>query len=560
MKAFITANITEDCLKELKKEFEVTYENWTDTGIVYFDVNELIEKLEGYDVFITEADDLKKREIFEQTDLKLVVSCRGDPFNVDLKSATENKVPVVNTPLRNVDAVAELTVGLMLALARKIHNIDRVEHSEEFEILDFEDYLKYYEQFRGIELKEKTVGIIGLGQIGERVAKRLEPFGVKFLIYDPYIKTQKAEKYGRKVDIDYLVRNSDIITIHAVASDENDNLINEERIDVMKKSAFLLNLAKGSLVDYRALFKALEEKRIAGAALDVFPMEPIDEDNEFLELDNAIVTPHIGGSTYEVIERQSDMLLNDIKKWLNDEIPDHILNPEVFGKKKRSKKKGKSIQELKQEIVDVCQKLLEEGHVIGSAGNVSIRVPKEDGEDIVLITPSGVNYTEMEADDVLLIDMDGKVLEGERNPSVEKHLHLGVYKKREDVNAIIHAHSVYSSIIGTLKLSLPPVIEELVPYLGGEIKCAEYGEAGSEELAKSVEDNLEEKNALFLANHGNLCCGTHLDGAYTVLTYLERGAKIYYLSKLAGTPNLLPEDTIEYEEEIFEIFKESKKI
>ncbi len=289
MKAFITANITENCLKELKKEFEVTYENWTDTGIVYFDVNELIEKLEGYDVFITEADDLKKREIFEQTDLKLVVSCRGDPYNVDLKSATENKVPVVNIPLRNVDAVAELTVGLMLALARKIHNIDRVVHIEEFEVLDFEDYLKYYEQFRGIELKEKTVGIIGLGQIGEGVAKRLDPFGVKFLIYDPYIKTQKAEKYGKKVDIDYLVRNSDIITIHAVASDENDNLINEERINVMKKSAFLLNLAKGSLVDYRALFKALEEKRIAGAALDVFPMEPIDEDNEFLELDKATI-------------------------------------------------------------------------------------------------------------------------------------------------------------------------------------------------------------------------------------------------------------------------------
>ncbi|TXT53430.1 MAG: hypothetical protein BAJALOKI2v1_970007 [Promethearchaeota archaeon] len=559
MKAFITANITDNCLNELKKYFDITYENWVETGIIYFDVNELTEKLEGYDIFITEADDLKKRKIFEETNLKLVISCRGDPFNIDLKAATENKIPVVNTPLRNVDAVAEMTIGLMLALARKIQNIDRTLHSKEFEILDFEDYLKYYEEFRGFELKGKTIGIVGLGQIGERVATRLKPFGVDFLIYDPYISNKKAEKYGKKVDIDFLMRNSDFVTIHAAATDENDNLVSEERINMMKKTAFLLNLAKGSIVSYKALFNSLKENEIAGAALDVFPMEPIDEDNEFLTLNNVIVTPHIGGSTHEVIQRQSEMLLNDVKKWLNDEIPKNILNPEIYGKTHKSLKQNKTLQDLKQEIVDLCQKLLEEKHVIGSAGNVSRRLRK-NGKEFVLITPSNVQYTEMKQEDILLIDMEGKVVEGERNPSVEKHLHLGVYKQREDINAIIHAHSVFSSIIGTLNLSLPPIIEELVPYLGGEIKCAEYGEAGSEDLAKSVEKNLGEKNALFLANHGNLCCGSHLEGAYTVLTYLERGAKIYYMAKIIGSPNLLPEDTIEYEEEIFEIFKESKKI
>jgi L-fuculose-phosphate aldolase len=156
--------------------------------------------------------------------------------------------------------------------------------------------------------------------------------------------------------------------------------------------------------------------------------------------------------------------------------------------------------------------------------------------------------------------MEGKVIEGNRNPSVEKQMHLTVYKERIDVNAIIHAHSIYSTVLSALSLSLPPIMEELVPYIGGEVMCAEYGEAGTEELAEAVLKNLEERNAVLLSNHGNLCCGSHLKGAYTVLQYLERGAKIYYLAKLVKDPNLLPDDTIEYETEIFEIFKESKKI
>ena len=124
----------------------------------------------------------------------------------------------------------------------------------------------------------------------------------------------------------------------------------------------------------------------------------------------------------------------------------------------------------------------------------------------------------------------------------------------------IHAHGIFSTIRSTLKLSLSLVIEELVPYLGGEIIVAEYGEAGSEELATNVINNLEERNTVMLANHGNLSCGSHLEGGYTVLNYLERGSKIYYLAKLLNDPHLLPEDTVYYEIYIFDIFKESKKI
>jgi L-ribulose-5-phosphate 4-epimerase len=560
MKALITADISEEVLSELKKKMEVTYENWRDTGIIYFDLKELLEKLSGYDIFITVADDLKKAEIFEKTELKLLVSCRGDPFNINLQAANKKKIPIIYTPFRNVDAVAEFTIGLMLSLARNLTQTDRLLHSEKFEVLEFEDWIKYFNKYIGIELFQKTIGIIGFGQIGRRVAERLKSFGVTIIVYDPFVPNEIIEDFGTKVNLDYLMRNADFITIHAVATDNNDNLINEERISMMKGSAYIINTAKGSIIDYDALYKALANKKIAGAALDVFPIEPIDEDNEFLKLENVIVTPHFGGNTQEVIKRQSDLLLEDIKLWLNNEKPIHILNPEIYGKLNDDLgEKFKDIKQVKKQIVDLCNKLVNEGHVIGSAGNVSVRLRK-NGESIVLITPSNLIYDEMEPNDILIINLDGKVIEGERNPSVEKQLHLGIYKQREDVNAIIHAHSIYSTILSTLNLSLPPIIEELVPYLGGEILCADYGESGTEELATSVLKSLEDKNAVFLANHGNVCCGSHLEGAHTVLQYLERGSKIYYLAKLIQEPNTLPHDTIDFEKDIFEVFKESKKI
>ncbi|MHA2288236.1 MAG: NAD(P)-dependent oxidoreductase [Promethearchaeota archaeon] len=560
MRAFVTASISDEVLEKLKEKVEVTYESWRETGNIYFDVNEMIEKLKDYDIFITVADDLKKAELFEKTNLKLIGSCRGDPFNINLNAATANKIPVIHTPLRNVVAVAELTVGLIISLARNLIQLDKFLHSNEFEVIEFEDWIKCYNRFMGTELLNKKIGIIGFGQIGQRVAERLKAFGVDILVYDPYVLDENVEKFGEKTDIDTLMKKCDFVTIHAAATDDNDNIINAERIKMMKNTAFLINLAKGSLVDYDFLYEALKNRLIAGAALDVFPLEPLDEDNEFLELDNAIVLPHIGGNTVEVIQRQSEMLLEDILTWLDKKVPLHLLNPEVFEDSSVQKEVlDESLKEYKEEIVEICKRLLSEGHVIGSAGNVSMRVKKEDRE-IVLITPSNVNYDEMSANDILIIDLEGKVLYGERNPSVEKYLHLGVYKAREDVNVIIHSHGIYSTILSTLNLSLPPVMEELVPYLGGEIICSEYGEAGSEDLATNVLKSLEEKNAVILANHGSLCCGSHLEGAYTVLRYLERGSKVYYLAKLIKEPNLLPEDTIDYEMDIFDLFKESKKI
>ena len=155
MKIFITASITKEILNALKKKFDVIYEPWRETGIIYFGAKELAKKLEGVDIFITEADDLKKKELFEQTNLKLLISCRGDPFNINLQAASKKNIPVLYTPLRNVDSVAELTVGFILMLARKIQIVDRVVHSDEFEIIDFEDYVKH-KSFTVFNIKAQT--------------------------------------------------------------------------------------------------------------------------------------------------------------------------------------------------------------------------------------------------------------------------------------------------------------------------------------------------------------------------------------------------------------------
>ena len=197
MKAYITSEFSPEALEELKTILndEIVYESWRTTGNLYFNDADLIRRIKeiGAEIFICEGDNVKK-SVIEQVDLKIIGSTRGDPNNIDLETATQKGIPVLFAPNRNTLSVAELTVGLILSLARKLHTIERVLHSEvDFEVNDFEDYVKYYNEFKGFELQGKTVGIVGLGRIGFAVAKLLLPFRVKFLVFDPYINPARLE-------------------------------------------------------------------------------------------------------------------------------------------------------------------------------------------------------------------------------------------------------------------------------------------------------------------------------------------------------------------------------
>ncbi len=331
MKALVTAAFHREGLEILKRHMEVIYESWRETGRAYW-ADELLERLraEGVDVLIVEVDRVS-RELMEGAGLKIVGCCNNNLRNVDVEAATDLGIPVFYAPHRNADAVADLTVGLIIAARRKIVKADRLLRSGSVEVEEFSDFVAYYNELTGLELMNKVVGIVGLGAIGSRVAKRLRAFGAKILVYDPYVPEDAVKEVGAsRVDLETLMKESDIVTIHCSVTPETIDLIGEEEISLMKPTAYLFNLASSAVVDEDALYEALVEGRIAGAGLDVFSEEPIDSSNRFLRLDNVVVTPHIGGATWEVVRRHSLMVAGDIDRYLRGERPLHIANPEVL--------------------------------------------------------------------------------------------------------------------------------------------------------------------------------------------------------------------------------------
>ena len=573
MKAYITAEFSPEALEELKKilEDEIVYESWRETSNLYFKDEDLIQKIKeiGAEIFICEGDNVKKT-VLENVDLKIIGSTRGDPNNIDLETATAKGIPVLFAPNRNTVSVAELTVGLILSLARKLYSIERILHTEnKFEVNDFSDYIKYYNEFKGFELQGKTVGIVGLGRIGFTVAKLLLPFRVKFLVYDPYVNPTRLNAIqGEEVDLNTLMAKSDIITVHCSPIDETDDMIGEEQITLMQKHALFINTARASVVDEHALLDALKEKKIAGAALDVFSIEPVDQDNEFLELDNVIVSPHIGGDTFETNHRHAMMMVEGIKQILNKKIPENIKNPEVLEGYSTVDKQFDKTQELEdiqpslyhyegkiQQIIYVCKEMIRKEYIVGTAGNVSVRVKLPDGQDAFLVTPSSVKYDEMDIEDIVLIDSNGDTIIGRRNPTSEKRVHLAIYRTREDIKAIVHSHAPYSTALSIARMPIGPIVDEVIPFIGG-CEVAEFGMAGTDELADNAVAALGENLAVFIANHGNVACGSDLDQAWTVCQQVEMAAKIQYRASLLGTIYAIPEEAEEAEKEIYDIMKD----
>ena len=211
---------------------------------------------------------------------------------------------------------------------------------------------------------------------------------------------------------------------------------------------------------------------------------------------------------------------------------------------------GKEVNKLKMEIVEAGKRMLRKGLVIGASGNISIRI---SGEDKIVITPSQIEYDKIGVNDIVVVDFKKNVLEGDRSPSVETGMHIGVYETRPNVGAIVHTHSVYASAIASLGKTIPPFLDDIVFMLGGEIEVAEYGMPGSKELAENAVRALGKKNAVLLANHGALSCGKNLEGAFVNAELVERAAKIFILSSLLGKPKNLPQEIVQLEQQIFEL-------
>ena len=348
MHALITANFDQSVLDSLREDlgFDIDYAPISDREGRLPD-EAFRERLAGVDVLIVGYEGVSESVIAEADDLKIIACPRGGPdANVDIDAATDHEIPVLYTPGRNAVSVGDFTWGQILAVCRNIAHSHHLLHtgtdtgqpqSDAAEGGSREDVTwgmgtdSPYTRLKGVELAGKTVGIVGLGAVGREVAKRAAGFEVDLLGYDPYVDSEGMADYdAEKVDLDGLLEESDIVTVHVPVTDSTRGLIGAEEFDRMKDSAFFINNARAAIIDSDALLEALQSGDLGGAALDVYEQEPIPDDHPLLELDTVVTTPHLGGATEEVIRRHSEMIRDDLEALFEGEVPQHIANEEVL--------------------------------------------------------------------------------------------------------------------------------------------------------------------------------------------------------------------------------------
>lgn len=256
--------------------------------------------------------------------LRLVGAARAGQENLDVAAATERGIVVHNIMGRNAHAVSDFAIGLLFAEAR---NIARAHLAIKQEIWR----KNYVNSDFTPEITGKTLGLVGFGYIGRLMVQKLAGFKLKVLVYDPFVSEEVLREFGAtKVTKEQLFSQADFVSIHARATESTKGLVGKELLDLMKPTAILINTARASLVDEDALFDALKNRRIGGAALDVHSSEPLQPKSRWLDLDNVTLTPHIAGTTAEALSNSPYLLVRDINRLLAGEQPQFILNPQVL--------------------------------------------------------------------------------------------------------------------------------------------------------------------------------------------------------------------------------------
>ena len=205
----------------------------------------------------------------------------------------------------------------------------------------------------------------------------------------------------------------------------------------------------------------------------------------------------------------------------------------------------------KKAVLEAAQQMAQKGLVVGTSGNVSMRISEPGGRQLLAITPNNRYYDLLDVDDIGIVDFEGECVEGELTPSIETMLHIGICKARKKVNAVIHTHPVFSGILSVIGAEIPPILDDQVTYLGGEIKVAEYSLPGSQELVRTVVPALGPRNAVILANHGAVTVGRDMREAFTNCEMLEKTARIYIYALGVGKINPVPADALEMEKAYF---------
>lgn len=320
-RALVTAPLRGPGFAKLRELAEVVYDPWIEQRpLRIYSPEQLAERIAGEDadVVVVESDSVRG-PVFD-LGLRAIASTRGDPNNVDIPGATAAGVPVLNTPGRNADAVAEMTVALLLAATRRLLPADADVRGGNI----FRDGSIPYQRFRSWEIAGRTAGLVGLGAVGRAVRWRLTGLGLRVIAHDPY--SDEAE-HG----LDELLAEADVVSLHAPANDETAGMIGAAQFAAMRDGVVFLNTARAQLHDTDALVEALRTGKVAAAGLDHFTGEWLPADHPLAGMPNVVLTPHIGGATWDTEVRQARMVADDLGALLSGDTPAHIVNPEVLG-------------------------------------------------------------------------------------------------------------------------------------------------------------------------------------------------------------------------------------
>jgi D-3-phosphoglycerate dehydrogenase / 2-oxoglutarate reductase len=282
--------------------------------------DEVVAHVDGAEIAVTHLAPFSAGILARLPRLRLIAVSRGGPVNVDMNAARERQIRVVNTPGRNASAVAEFTIGAILAETRLItRGHDSLRRGEWRGDL-------YRADATGEELSEMTVGVIGYGHIGTKVVRILKAFGCRILVCDPYVQLSAGDLRDGvvHVSLERLLRESDVVTLHARVTSETRGFIGQAQFNAMKRGAYFVNTARGPMVDYDALTEALKSRHLRGAAIETFAVEPTPPDLELLRLENVTLTPHIAGASVKTVKFAAEAAAEEVRRYLAGEGP---LNP-----------------------------------------------------------------------------------------------------------------------------------------------------------------------------------------------------------------------------------------
>jgi D-3-phosphoglycerate dehydrogenase len=317
----VTAPLRGDGFEKLRRLADVVYDPWIDqTPLRIYSAEQLADRIssESADIVVVESDSVSG-PVFE-LGLRAIASTRGDPNNVDVAGATAAGIPVLNTPGRNADAVAEMTLALLFAATRHVLSADADVRAGEV----FRDGSIPYQRFRAWEVAGRTAGLIGLGAVGQAVKWRMAGLGMRVIAYDPYNDEARHS-------LDELLAEADIVSLHAPVTADTAGLIGAKQFAAMRDDVVFLNSARAQLHDTDALVDALRSGKVAAAGLDHFAGEWLPTDHPLVAMPNVVLTPHIGGATWNTEARQAQMVADDIEALLSGNRPVNIVNPEVLG-------------------------------------------------------------------------------------------------------------------------------------------------------------------------------------------------------------------------------------